>query len=180
MFTNHTLKLTSRGIDERQFQNIRHCKSTVFAKNDKCPQHCNLRQLAHRSVSPFSNLDNAPAIAPPSLPCVSTNRKSEEQYKEAAALNMSPRDSSPKPMADKQGELNNNNNNNNAPKVGLRERLKHFTWAWFLSTMSTGGFSIALAETPHKFHGTTATQPNTPHTTNPQRPLHHRANSLHL
>lgn len=38
-------------------------------------------------------------------------------------------------------------------KVGLRERVKHFTWAWFLSTMSTGGLAIALAETPHKFHG---------------------------
>ncbi|KAF1956213.1 hypothetical protein CC80DRAFT_472942 [Byssothecium circinans] len=38
-------------------------------------------------------------------------------------------------------------------KVGIRERLKHFTWAWFTSTMSTGGLAIALAETPHKFRG---------------------------
>jgi tellurite resistance protein TehA-like permease len=38
-------------------------------------------------------------------------------------------------------------------KVSLRHRIKHFTIAWFLCTMSTGGLSIALAETPHKFHG---------------------------
>ncbi|KAH7413988.1 voltage-dependent anion channel [Phaeosphaeria sp. MPI-PUGE-AT-0046c] len=49
---------------------------------------------------------------------------------------------------------------NNAPKgpqvhskVGIRQRLKHFTFAWFLCTMSTGGLAIALAETPHKFRG---------------------------
>lgn len=39
------------------------------------------------------------------------------------------------------------------PKISLRQRLKHFTFAWFLCTMSTGGLSIALALTPHKFHG---------------------------
>jgi hypothetical protein len=39
-------------------------------------------------------------------------------------------------------------------KINLRQRLKHFTFAWFLCTMSTGGLSIALAETPHKFRGT--------------------------
>ncbi|KAH7085883.1 voltage-dependent anion channel [Paraphoma chrysanthemicola] len=38
-------------------------------------------------------------------------------------------------------------------KVGIKQRLKHFTFAWFLSTMSTGGLAIALAETPHKFRG---------------------------
>jgi hypothetical protein len=38
-------------------------------------------------------------------------------------------------------------------KIGLRRRLKHFTFAWFLCTMSTGGLSIALTETPHKFRG---------------------------
>lgn len=38
-------------------------------------------------------------------------------------------------------------------KVNLRLRLKHFTFAWFLSTMSTGGLAIALAETPHQFRG---------------------------
>jgi C4-dicarboxylate transporter/malic acid transport protein len=38
-------------------------------------------------------------------------------------------------------------------KVSIRQRLKHFTFAWFLSTMSTGGLSIALAETPHQFTG---------------------------
>ncbi|KAL5115213.1 hypothetical protein ACEQ8H_006887 [Pleosporales sp. CAS-2024a] len=38
-------------------------------------------------------------------------------------------------------------------KVGIRERIQHFTFAWFLCTMSTGGLSIALSETPHQFHG---------------------------
>jgi hypothetical protein len=37
--------------------------------------------------------------------------------------------------------------------VGLRERLKHFTWAWFTCTMSGGGLGIALAEEPYKFRG---------------------------
>jgi tellurite resistance protein TehA-like permease len=39
-------------------------------------------------------------------------------------------------------------------KIGMRERLKHFTFAWFLSTMSTGGLALAIAETPHQFSGT--------------------------
>ncbi|KAH7385850.1 voltage-dependent anion channel [Pyrenochaeta sp. MPI-SDFR-AT-0127] len=38
-------------------------------------------------------------------------------------------------------------------KLGVRRRLKHFTWAWFVSTMSTGGLAIALGETPHQFKG---------------------------
>lgn len=38
-------------------------------------------------------------------------------------------------------------------KPSLRQRLKHFTFAWFLSTMSTGGLAIAIGDTPHQFHG---------------------------
>ncbi|RYO33939.1 hypothetical protein AA0113_g11653 [Alternaria arborescens] len=38
-------------------------------------------------------------------------------------------------------------------KIGIRRRLKHFTFAWFLSTMSTGGLALALADTPHQFPG---------------------------
>jgi hypothetical protein len=53
-------------------------------------------------------------------------------------------------------------------KISLRHRLKHFTFAWFLCTMSTGGLSIALAETPHKFRGTqlSATLHPNPHISN--------------
>ena len=38
-------------------------------------------------------------------------------------------------------------------KIGIRRRLKHFTFAWFLSTMSTGGLALALTDTPHQFPG---------------------------
>lgn len=55
---------------------------------------------------------------------------------------------SPKLGVAKQEESGNTTSN-----VGLRGRVKHVTWAWFLSTMSTGGLSIALVETPHKFRG---------------------------
>ncbi|KAF2661316.1 hypothetical protein K491DRAFT_647624 [Lophiostoma macrostomum CBS 122681] len=39
--------------------------------------------------------------------------------------------------------------------VSIRERLKHFTWSWFTSTMGTGGLAIALGVTPHRFRGLT-------------------------
>jgi len=38
-------------------------------------------------------------------------------------------------------------------KVGLRDRLKHFTWANFTCTQSTGAVATLLSETPHQFHG---------------------------
>jgi C4-dicarboxylate transporter/malic acid transport protein len=37
--------------------------------------------------------------------------------------------------------------------ISLRTRIKHFTFAWFLSTMSTGGLALALGLTPHQFRG---------------------------
>jgi len=37
--------------------------------------------------------------------------------------------------------------------IGIRDRLHHFTWAWFTLTMSTGGIGILLAVTPHRFNG---------------------------
>jgi C4-dicarboxylate transporter/malic acid transport protein len=40
--------------------------------------------------------------------------------------------------------------------VGIRDRLHHFTWAWFTTTMSTGGIAVVLARTPHRFNGLTA------------------------
>jgi hypothetical protein len=74
-------------------------------------------------------------------------------------------------------------------KIGTRQRLKHFTFAWFLSTMSTGGLALALAETPHQFPGNSSPPPNIPITppfsaartnTNPpnHRPLPHRPHRL--
>ncbi|KAF3798086.1 Malic acid transport protein [Colletotrichum gloeosporioides] len=38
-------------------------------------------------------------------------------------------------------------------KVSLRERIHHFTFAWYTLTMSTGGIALLLAETPHRFTG---------------------------
>ena len=37
------------------------------------------------------------------------------------------------------------------PRVGIRERMKHFTWAWFTLTMSTGGIALLLSLEPHRF-----------------------------
>lgn len=51
------------------------------------------------------------------------------------------------------GLLDDQEKNGGRHKIGLRERLLHFTWPWFISTMSTGGLGIVLAETPHRFRG---------------------------
>jgi len=39
--------------------------------------------------------------------------------------------------------------------IGLRDRLHHITWAWFTTTMSTGGIALVLSQTPHRFRGLT-------------------------
>ncbi|KAI5301227.1 hypothetical protein KEM55_009177, partial [Ascosphaera atra] len=38
-------------------------------------------------------------------------------------------------------------------KIGLNERLRHFTWAWFTCCMSTGGLAILFHTSPYKFGG---------------------------
>ncbi|KAK4609908.1 Malic acid transport protein [Fulvia fulva] len=37
--------------------------------------------------------------------------------------------------------------------VPTRERIKHFTWAWFTLPMSTGGLALPLHNTPNRFPG---------------------------
>jgi C4-dicarboxylate transporter/malic acid transport protein len=38
-------------------------------------------------------------------------------------------------------------------QVPIRERIHHFTWAWYTLTMSTGGFALLLSATPYRFRG---------------------------
>jgi C4-dicarboxylate transporter/malic acid transport protein len=37
----------------------------------------------------------------------------------------------------------------------IRDRIHHFTLAWFTCTMATGGIALVLHQTPHKFKGLT-------------------------
>lgn len=37
--------------------------------------------------------------------------------------------------------------------LSLRQRLKHFTWAWYTVPMSTGGLAVLLFNQPHQFRG---------------------------
>ncbi|PON28100.1 hypothetical protein TGAM01_v203237 [Trichoderma gamsii] len=41
-------------------------------------------------------------------------------------------------------------------KCPVRERLKHFTWAWFAVTISTGVLGLLFHNTPHRFDGLNA------------------------
>ncbi|KJZ76872.1 hypothetical protein HIM_03749 [Hirsutella minnesotensis 3608] len=44
-------------------------------------------------------------------------------------------------------------NDPNRPKIGFRQRLHHFTWAWYTFPMSTGGLSLLIFAQPHTFNG---------------------------
>jgi tellurite resistance protein TehA-like permease len=41
----------------------------------------------------------------------------------------------------------------NRPKMALKDRLHHFTWAWYTFPMSTGGLSLLIFAQPHQFPG---------------------------
>ncbi|KAI1382735.1 voltage-dependent anion channel [Hypoxylon trugodes] len=49
--------------------------------------------------------------------------------------------------------LQSANGQDEVKKIGLRDRIAHFTWANFTCTQSTGGIAILLSLTPHQFHG---------------------------
>ncbi|KAH9845285.1 Malic acid transport protein [Teratosphaeria destructans] len=38
-------------------------------------------------------------------------------------------------------------------RVGLRDRICHFTWPWFACTMSTGAVAVVISTTPNQFPG---------------------------
>lgn len=44
-------------------------------------------------------------------------------------------------------------NDPNRPKLPLKQRLHHFTWAWFTFPMSTGGLSLLIFAQPNQFPG---------------------------
>ena len=39
------------------------------------------------------------------------------------------------------------------PPLGLLERLRHFTWAWYTLTMSSGGLAVLIVNQPNTFPG---------------------------
>ncbi|KAK0639952.1 voltage-dependent anion channel-domain-containing protein [Cercophora newfieldiana] len=39
------------------------------------------------------------------------------------------------------------------PKLPFRQRLRHFTWAWYTLSMSTGGLALLVVSQPHTFPG---------------------------
>ena len=41
----------------------------------------------------------------------------------------------------------------NRPKLGFKQRLHHFTWAWYTLPMSTGGLALLIFAQPHQFPG---------------------------
>lgn len=44
----------------------------------------------------------------------------------------------------------------NPPKsADFKDRIAHFTWPWFATTMSTGALAVVLAQTPNRFPGLT-------------------------
>ncbi|KAF6790721.1 C4-dicarboxylate transporter/malic acid transporter [Colletotrichum musicola] len=44
-------------------------------------------------------------------------------------------------------------NDPNRPRMAWKQRLHHFTWAWYTLTMSTGGLSLLIFAQPHQFPG---------------------------
>lgn len=68
--------------------------------------------------------------------------------------------SSVTPILEKQDAAHDNThhtgidvNDPNRPKIALRQRLHHFTWAWYTLPMSTGGLSLLIFAQPHSFPG---------------------------
>lgn len=61
----------------------------------------------------------------------------EEKQKAAAAAAM---------MPNEKGHIRDKN-------ITFRERISHVTWAWFTTSMSTGGLALVLGVTPNQFNG---------------------------
>ncbi|KAK4163912.1 voltage-dependent anion channel-domain-containing protein [Cladorrhinum sp. PSN259] len=81
----------------------------------------------------------------PSLTGVEHQRKDIES---AAATAAGTPEQSPTPKAGLE-----HNHEHPRPKLGIRPRLHHFTWAWYTLSMSTGGLSLLIFNQPHQFPG---------------------------
>lgn len=69
--------------------------------------------------------------------------------------NQTPRDSVDLEKQDKRDDIPHDPHKKdpNQPKLPWGKRLRHFTWAWYTLTMSTGGISTLVAIQPHPFPG---------------------------
>ncbi|KAF7558033.1 hypothetical protein G7046_g5918 [Stylonectria norvegica] len=88
------------------------------------------------------------------LPSLKTNTETEAQLNQLKIRDlesMSPifEKNSVKPSPEAEVDMQDSDRR----KISLRERIDHFTWAWFTLPMSLGGLSMLICVQPHQFKG---------------------------